>query len=79
MLLKITKNKKEYEISWYSTQLSPGEIWINLNLPEEKRIPEIVKDFDQTDFVIDDQPVNGYSALTHVMTDDSVTIRIKKE
>nr|DAF88936.1 MAG TPA: hypothetical protein [Myoviridae sp. ctBtV12] len=86
MLLR-AKTKKRWPINWVSTAMamSPGEIWIDM--PFDGRLPEAARAFDGCETLTvyadeNDQTGTvyaGYTKLTHMMLDTSLTLRLRKE
>ena len=86
MLLR-AKAKKRWPINWVSTAMamSPGEIWIDM--PFDGRLPEAARAFDGCETLTvyadeNDQTGTvyaGYTKLTHMMLDTSLTLRLRKE
>ena len=81
------KAKKRWPINWVSTAMamSPGEIWIDM--PFDGRLPEAARAFDGCETLTvyadeNDQTGTvyaGYTKLTHMMLDTSLTLRLRKE
>ena len=87
MLLLQAKTKKKWPINWISTTMAmvPGEIWIDL--PFDGRLPEVARAFDGCESLTvyaDEKDRTGtvyagYTRLTHMMLDTSLTLRLRKE
>lgn len=87
MLLLQAKTKKKWPINWASTAMAmvPDEIWIDL--PFDGRLPEAARAFDgcETLTVYADEndktgtAYAGYTKLTHMMLDTTLTLRLRKE
>ncbi|MFQ7694956.1 MAG: hypothetical protein ACLRM6_11850 [Christensenellales bacterium] len=87
MLLLQAKTKKKWPINWISATMAmvPGEIWIDL--PFDGRLPEAARAFDGCERLTvyaDEQDRTGtvyagYTRLTHMMLDTSLTLRLRKE
>ena len=77
MLLR-AKAKKRWPINWVSTAMamSPGEIWIDM--PFDGRLPEAARAFDGCE-TLTGTVYAGYTKLTHMMLDTSLTLRLRKE
>lgn len=87
MLLLQAKTRKKWPINWASTAMAmvPDEIWIDL--PFDGRLPEAARAFDgcETLTVYEDENDKtgtvyaGYTRLTHMMLDTTLTLRLRKE
>lgn len=87
MLLLQAKTRKKWPINWASTAMAmvPDEIWIDL--PFDGRLPEAARAFDgcETLTVYADENDKmgtvyaGYTKLTHMMLDSTLTLRLRKE
>ena len=75
MLLR-AKAKKRWPINWVSTAMamSPGEIWIDRAFDGCETLTVYADENDQTGTVY-----AGYTKLTHMMLDTSLTLRLRKE
>lgn len=78
-----TDDGKVWPILWVSAAISRGELWINMESKE--KISEVARSFEESDKIIvegsDEGRIiyEGYSKLTHIMDDGTLTIRMKKE
>lgn len=78
-----TNDGKVWPVLWVSSAISSGELWINMESKE--KISEVAKSFEESDKIIVEGSAEGriiyegYSKLTHIMDDGTLTIRMKKE
>lgn len=81
-----TPDDRDWTVNWVSTAIMPDEIWINMNVGEN-RIPALAKSFDGCERLdvtrVDGgttQTLEGYTLLTHVMLDGgTITLRVRRE
>ena len=73
-----------YPINWCSSEVMPGELFINM--PYSGRLPGIAYDFDECEtFTVNQDGKTkmhiGYTCLKHISADDakSITVRVKKD
>ena len=64
-----TDDGKVWPILWVSSAISSGELWINMESKEK------ISEGSAEGRII----YEGYSKLTHIMDDGTLTIRMKKE
>ena len=78
-----TDDGKVWPVLWVSSAISSGELWINME--NKEKISEVAKSFEECDKIIVEGSAEGriiyegYSKLTRIMDDGTLTIRMKKE
>ena len=78
-----TNDGKVWPVLWVSAAIGSDELWINME--NKEKISEVAKSFEECDKIIVEDSAEdriiyeGYSRLTHILGDGTLTFRMKKE